>query len=368
MTFITDLSRYSELFVIARHSSFVYRDQQCSIGEIAQDLGVQYILEGNVRRAVKRVRVTAQLTDASGGNHIWAERYDRDLVDIFAVQDEITGMIVNTLAGQLTRRHYRRVLSRHPDAVDAYDHALRAMELILKVGQRDTLLARAEAQQAVAIDPRFARAHALIAWAHVSEGSNHWGENPTKSFQRGYEAAVAAVAADNREPWAHAALAWVYIWRDRAHDRGIAELNQALMLNPSNAHFRSMLAWGLGWAGQAEASLIEMETAMRLNPHYPILYLVFLGRALFLLRRYDEALPHLQRVATEMPDHANALALVAACYAALHQITAARATVQAIVQASPGYTLEYVRERLPYAKSEDLEDFCEMLRLAGLPE
>lgn len=365
---ITDLSRYDELFVIARQSAFTYRDPSRDLDEIARELGVQHVLEGSVRRAGDRVRVTTQLIDMRTRNHIWAERFDRNIGDLFAVQDEITGVIVNTLVGQVMRRHYRRVLTRNADAISAYDHALKATELIWSFSPRDTLMARSEAEKAVNIDPKFARAHALVAWTHITEGSNGWGEDAADSFERALEHSLLAVAADDRDPWAHCALAWTHIWRDRAHDRGLEELRTTLALNPTNAFFRCTLAWALGWAGKAEDSLREIDRAMRLNPFCPGLYLLFRGRALFHLSRYAEALPQLERAATAMPGHVNALALLAACHAALGRAGDAELIIQQIREASPDFTLEYVRKNMPYAKRQDLDLFVQMLSKSGLPK
>jgi TolB-like protein/Tfp pilus assembly protein PilF len=365
---ITDLCRYDELFVIARQSAFTYRDQSREISEIAGELGVQHVLEGSVRRAGDQVRVTVKLTDAAAGRHIWAERFDRDVGDLFAVQDEITGVIVNTLVGQVTRRHHKLVVSGGAEAVNAYDHALKAAELIWTFSPRDTLMARVEAEQAVAIDPEFARAHALLAMTYITEGANGWGTDAAISLDLALKHSLQAAAADDREPWAHCALAWTHIWRDRAHDRGIEEMRLTLKLNPTNAFFRSVLAWALVWAGKPKDALQEIDTAMRLDPHYPGLYLLFRGRALFHLGRYDEALPQLERSAAAMPGHANALALLAACLAALERAQEAQPIVEQIRVASPDFTVGYVRENMPYANSDDLDLFCQMLSRAGLTE
>jgi len=364
---ITDLSRYGELFVIARHSAFAYRGRDLDFKKIAAALGVQFIAHGSVRRAGKHIRVTAQLVDASAGNQVWAERYDRDLEDLFAVQDEITAVIVNSIAGELSRQHFRRTLTRGPDAMDAYDHALRAMEFLWKVGPEENLKARKEAERAIAIAPQFARAHAMIAWTYVTDGSNSWSDDVTGSFQAAFDAAMTAVAADDRDPWGHLALGWAHIWRDHAHEQGLDALRKARQLNPSNAHFRSMLSWGLGWAGKVEDAVHEIDIAMRLNPHFPDLYHLFRGRPLFIQGKFEEALPHFERAAIAMPGHANGLALAAACYAALGRIDEAQSIGRKIVEVSPNYTLGYVRAKLPYARSEDLDFFVEMLRKAELP-
>ncbi len=364
---ITELARYDELFVIARYSSFAFRGAT-DLSAAARELGVQYLLGGGVRRAGDRVRVTANLTDAIEGVHVWGERYDRELEDIFAVQDEITAVIVNTLVGEVTRRHYRRSLARGSNAATAYEHALRAMQLVQVNSPDNVATALREAEAAAAADSGFARAHALVAWALVSSGQNGWTDDPEASFRMAVEAARTAVATDPREPWAHCALGFSEILANRAHDRGLAALARALALNPGNAHFHSMMAWGLVYAGRSAEAVDELGIAMRLNPHSPPLYFVFLGRALFQLRRFDEALPNLERHVADAPDHANGWAMLAACCGALGRTEDAAAAVAAIGRLSPGYSLTYVRGAMPYARGEDLALYVEMLRRAGLPE
>ncbi|SDL65813.1 winged helix-turn-helix domain-containing tetratricopeptide repeat protein [Aliiruegeria lutimaris] len=365
---ITDLSRYDELFVIARHSSFAFRHTQKPTAEIARELGVDYIAEGSVRRAGDRIRVTARLIDPLAGNELWADRYDRDIRDIFEVQDEITSVIVNTLVGEITRQHHARSYSKSSDTVNAYDHFLRAVELNYQMGQGEVLAARVEAKKALDCDSSFSRAHALVAWTHISEASNAWAADTGRALELAHEAATASVAAAEREPFAHAVLGWVYMWRDRAFARGLAEQRQAIASNPGSAQFRSMLAFSMTYAGHSTEAVEALEEAMRLNPYYPELFHVFYGRALFNLHRYDEAIVHLERVRTSQPQHANALAHAAACYAALGRNEEAQATVAEIVRASERYTLAHARDIIPYANPSEQAHFLENLARAGLAE
>jgi TolB-like protein/thioredoxin-like negative regulator of GroEL len=365
---ITELSRYDELFVIARHSSFAFRNTTMSASEIAAELGVQYIAEGSVRRVGERIRVTARLTDPAGGTDLWAERYDRDIRDIFEVQDEISSVIANTLVGAITRQHHNRSLEKSEDAVNAYDHFLRAVDLNYRMEPAKTRTARAEAKKALACDPGFARAHALLAWTHISEASNAWTENVRKALDLAKTAALEGVAASNSEPFAHAVLGWVYMWSDKAFERGLEEQRRAIETNPGNAQFRSMLAFSLTYAGKSNEALSLLDEAMHLNPYYPELFHVFYGRALFNLRRYDEAIPRLERIRTSQPFHANALAHAAACYAALGRMEEARATVEEVNRASAGYTLSHARQFVAYANSDERNHFVEHLALAGLSD
>ncbi|MDH3264149.1 MAG: winged helix-turn-helix domain-containing tetratricopeptide repeat protein [Paracoccaceae bacterium] len=365
---ITDLSRYGELFVIARHSSFAYRDPSTPTREIAGELGVRYIAEGSVRRAGNRVRVTARLIDPRAGNELWAERFDRDLTDIFAVQDEITAVIVNTLAGQIARQHYLRVLAKDAGATDAYDHALKAAEHAWRVSPEDNLLAREEAAKAVAIDPRLARAHAILALSYINEGNNFWVEDPAGSFRSAHRAAADAVAADPRDPWAHAMLGVAELWQHRGAERALVSMRRALELNPGNAHFRGLHAYVLAYAGQPETALEELEIAARENPQQPAVFDGFHCRALLLLGRIDEALPYAERVAAAMPGHSNALGFLAVGYAAAGRLDEARETVARLCEANPFYRLATARRFLPYERPADLEFMTGMLARAGLPE
>jgi tetratricopeptide (TPR) repeat protein len=309
--------------------------------------------------------VTAQLIDPTTGINLWVERYDRYIVDIFEVQDEITAMIVNTLAGEITRDRHKRSMAKSSDAVNAYDHFLRASEMNWRVAPENIRNARVEALKAIAIDKGFARAYALIAWTYISDAMNAWAKRPADALKDARKYALAAVDADGLEPFGHAVLGWVYMWSGD-FDRGLAEQLRAIADNPGSAHYRSLYAFTLAYAGQSEKAIEELEKAMLLNPRYPDLYHVHYGRALFNLRQYDEAIQHLERIRTSQPGHANAIALAAACYAALGRMEDANATIDEVRKASPNYTLKHARQFIPFAVEQELEHFIENLALAGL--
>jgi len=362
---IIELARCRELFVIARQSSFVFRDTSTDLTQVAHDLGVQYILEGGVRRSGNRIRVTAQLLDPTTGTNLWVEKYDRNIEDIFEVQDEISSMIVNTLVGEITRDTYRRSLAKSSDKVNAYDHFLRASEFNYRGGRDDVRRARDEALKAIAIDPDLARAHALVAWTLIAEFLNAWGDDPKSVIKEARTFALAAVNADGREPLGYAVLGWVYMCL-KDIERGLAEQRRAIADNPGNAHYRSLYAFTLAYAGQSEKAIEELEKAMRLNPRHPDLYNAHYGRALFNLRRYEEALLPLEKIRTSQPGNGNAIALAAACYAALGRLEDAKSAVEEVRRANPNYTLEYARQFIPFAREEDLKHFIDNLALAGL--
>ncbi len=365
---IGELSRYDELFVIARHSTFVYRDKSISTQQIANELGVQYILEGGVRRAGNNIRIATHLTDAIAGNQIWSERYDRVIGDIFAVQDEITAVIVNTLVGHLERQQFKRAMAKGADAVNAYDHALRAMVLFQRYTQSENLIAREEATKATALDHNFARAHALIAWTYNSDAAFRWVTDMPGAYSHAYEAAAKAVQLDPEDAWGHSALGFAEIWGSRNHSQGLAALEQSVALSPNNAVFRGWYSGGLCFVGRAADGLNEIELAIRLNPHHPPIYLHWLARILFTLERYEDALATIENVVYAMPENTNAMALAAACYAAAGQEKNAKDAIRRALQIAPEMNTKNVWHATPYQRQEDMDLYLKWLSIAGLPE
>jgi adenylate cyclase len=299
---------------------------------------------------------------------LWAERFDREVRDILDVQDEIASVIVNTLVGRLVYRHYTRVRLLDADAVTAYEHTLKAQHHIWTFSSEDLLLAKREAELAISLDPNYARAHAVLAWALQIQGANGWSDDPDKPYDKAVEHAKAAVAADENEPWGHCTLGFTLWFRDRDFKRGLDEARQAVRLNPSNAHFRMVVGGLLAYMGNGDEALEEIDTAMRLNPLYPGLYLVHQSRAFFVAGKYEDALSQIERAAVAMPAHANALAMLAACNAVLGRMDSAAKVISELRLASPDFTLKYVRRAVPYASSADLDLFCNLLQEAGLPE
>ena len=327
------------------------------------------MLEGGVRRSSGRVRVTAQLVDALSGKHLWAERYDRQLEDIFAVQDEITAVIVNTLVPTLTHQHLLWRSEQDAASLNAYDHQLRAMDMFWKLTRLSTAATREEAQKAISLDEGLARSHALVAWTHLFEGANRWGGIvQLDAFRSGHAAATTSVAIDDREPWGHAALGFVNLYGFHAHDRAVTCLRRSVELNPNSSYFRGWYSMGLNYAGRPVDALKEIELAIRLNPHHPPIYLLFLGRVLFTLGRYDEALPHLTRLVYAMPDYSAGLSLVAACMAALDRHDEARGVVRQILESEPSFDLSAIAHSAPYRDPTTYEAYRNLLRDSGMPE
>jgi adenylate cyclase len=364
---ITELSRESDLFVVARNSSFAYRGQSPDIRQVARELGVRYVLKGSVRKAGNRIRLNAQLIEAETNRHVWAERYDRLLEDVFAVQDELTNTIHNTLLQKVRDSGIANALRRAPQDMDAYDHMLRAFGLLLRFNKEANLAAQREAQAALDLDRNYARAHMVLAWAYLYTVWSAWTDDLEQAIQLGYEAAQKAVAADKDDFWGYGALGFAELCMHR-HERALPALDRALMLNPNSADVRTLRGMLLNFLGRPKEGLQEIELAMRHNPHYPDWYLIGIGRAYYMLGRYEEAIPHLERLVAAAPELATGRLQLTVVYAASGRLEAAQAEMSAYLNINPALTIELVRTIVPFAKEGDLERYLDLLRQAGLPE
>ena len=364
---ITNLSRFEELVVIAQQSAFTFNETNTDAIEFARKLGVAYALEGSVRRSSDRVRVSVRLIDASSRATLWADRFDREITDIFAVQDEISGAVVNALVGEVSERHLEQLRAQPLRRMDAYDHALRSQRAIWAVSREDIAQARAEAEAALELEPDFARAHVLLAWAALTEDGNGWGESSTAQYDKSVAHARIAVGLDNKNPWAHAMLAISTFWRDQEVSESLSQLKYAVELNPSNAHIRMLLGAQLAYMGEGEQAIEQLNFAVTLNPLFPDLYLVHRSRAYFVIDRNKEALADAIRASTALPKHPTALAMLAVCRAALGHMEEAQSAAQRILDASPGFCISFARKSYPYIEPEMKERFLKLLTASGLP-
>ena len=364
---ITELSRYPDFVVIARNSTFIYKNRTVDHKEVARDLGVQFVLEGSVRRGGDRVRISAQLIDASTGAHLWAERYDRTLDDIFAVQDEITGNIVGALGETLQDTRINRARRKDPQSLDAYDRTLQAWAHFKRFSKEDNAEARRLADAAIALAADYARAHAILAWTHLMDFSSRWVDDPDEALGLSYEAARKAVSLDDHNAYAYLVLGACETWLGR-HDQAIANMRRAIELNPNDADAHAHFANHLVFAGRADEAVGELEKAMRVNPHYPASYLQFLGRAYFTQRRFEEAESAFERAVTLNPGWPWAHLVLAATRASLGKIDEAKAGVVEARRISPALTLAHVPKAWPFKNAADLDRLVDLLREAGLPE
>jgi adenylate cyclase len=364
---ITDLSKIAGLFVIARHSAFTYKGRAVKVQDVSRELGVRYVLEGGVRKVGNRVRITTQLIDGQTGGHVWAERYDRELTDIFALQDEVTQRVVAALALKLPRDERQRSEGRGTNAFGAYDCLLRGrqqIQLFTKVGNTE---ARLMFERAVALDPSFATAVAGLAKTHMFAYINGWSDAPDKSLEAAYELANKAVALDDRNSEAHNVLGIVLKWM-KDLDRSIAALERALAIDPNYAHAYASLGATLYYAGEPERGLHFLEQAVRLDPHHPDEYLHFLGLTYFALGRFDEAIAVLERRLIRNPNTDVSRVLLASIYGHLGRHDEARKHWEQAMKVNPMYSLENRRRILPYRDPADYDRIVGGLRKAGLPE
>ena len=362
---ITDLSKVSGLFVIARNSAFTYKGKPVNLQQVSRELGVRYVLEGSVRRAGNRVRITAQLIDGGSGGHVWAERYDRDLHVIFEVQDEVTREIVAALKVHLTPDERRRVAGHGTDSIEAYDCLLRGRKLAWHHTREGTAAAQALFKQAITLDAAFPLAHAYLAFTHALEYVNRWSGDPEKSLERAQQLVGRALQLDPSEAQAHFVQGVVHIWQKQV-DQAIADAEKAIALDPNLADGYGLLANALHYAGRSAEAFPAFDRLVRLDPHYPPVYQHFMAQTQFALGRYDEAIPALKSRLARQPDSDISRVLLAACYGHLGRGEAARAEWQEALRINPDYSIEHRRQILPYKNPADFERVVEGLRKAGI--
>lgn len=366
---LTDLSRFRDLTVIARNSSFAYKGRPTRIQDIRRDLGVKYILEGSVQRAGDHVRVTAQLIEGASGKHLWAERYDRRVDDLFAVMDEITQVIVGTLGttygGRLRKAASQAASGSGPKSFRAFDHFVQGMQELNKFTKESIAASLDHFQRAVAIHPRYAKAHAKTAWAHLTTLFYGWSADPGETLQKAQAAAEAAVAADDAEAWAHWAVAGCALMEGE-HDRAIERTRKALELNPNDADVLIDMATFCAYAGKAEEGLTYALKAFKLNPHCPEYYFDQLGQVYFDARQYESAVRTIEGIRTLSTP--TMLFYLAASHAALGHVDAARSVAAKLMAREPQSTVSYWVSQIPYLEEKDREHMASNLRLAGLPE
>jgi len=371
---ITELSRFKNLFVIARNSTFAFKGQAVDVAEVGAKLGVGYVVEGSVRKAGNRVRITAQLIEVEQGNHVWAERYDRDLEDIFTVQDEVSQSIVSTLVGRLEGFDIDRAKRKRTENMTAYDFLLGGKEHFGRSTKAENALARSLFQKAIELDPEYAQAHALLAWTHLYDFELGWSDDPDESYALSLSCAQHAVELDNADATAHAAVAYSYAY-GRQHDLCQTHIEMACKLNPNDADILALKGLFLAFLGNPAEGVKSAEVASRLNPLAPEWYLWCFGIALYTASRYEDAVAAWRQMAKPPTE---IFACLAAGYAQLDQLDEAQAClVEFHERASkelPNYPGDdragwrtYWFNSFPYKNAADLDRLLDGLRKAGLP-
>jgi len=372
---ITELSRFRSLFVIAYHSSFAFKGKSNKLQDIARELGVAYVVEGSVRRAADRVRISAQLVEAATGNHLWAERYDRDVRDIFAVQDEVARSVASTVSGRIEAAGRDRIDRLSPDALRAYDLVLRARALTMRYNRSDNQQALACAERAMELDPTSAAAHTHAAWCHFYNYMAFWSVDPKASLAKAHEIVQRAVALDEADSFAHTIMGSVH-WFRRDFDLARAEYLEAIERNPNDFLARRFYGMFLAATGDAEASIEQIDLGKRLNPFDTKWVPWNKGIACFTARRYDEAITALKHVRNPINE---VRAWLAASYAQAGRLDEAKAALDEFMRVArsdmavfPGRTLKdwepYWHAMFEYQDQKDFDHLHEALRKAGMPD
>jgi TolB-like protein/DNA-binding winged helix-turn-helix (wHTH) protein len=365
---ITGLSRQRWFFVIARNSSFTYKSGAVDVRQIASELGVRYVLEGSVRKAARRVRVTGQLIDAAAGNHLWAERYDRELSDIFELQDEITNRVIGSVGPQILLAEAARVRRKPPQSIDAWDLVMQALPLMWRMTTQDHHRAQELLGEALVLDPDYAHAHALMGWTYISM-FNLDSRTPLHKFtDLALDAGTKAVNLDDQDPWGHLVLGLGHA-RRRRPEPALLHLLRAIELNPSFALAHAGLGYALAAGGQPARGLEALERAHRLSPRDPFLAIyapTVRYMALFALGRYQETVDVCRATAALYPDHAGAWRLMTVSLALLGKIDEARRALAHTLALQPDLSIDHVDKNTVYANPADRARFLEGLRKAGL--
>jgi TolB-like protein len=365
---ITGLSRQPWFFVIARNSSFAYKGEAVDVRNVASELGVRYVLEGSVRRSANRVRVTGQLIDATLGNHLWADRYDRELADIFDVQDEITNSVIGSVGPQILVAEAARVRRKPPQSIDAWDLVMQALPHMWRMIPDEHRRAQVLLQQAIELDAGYAHAHALLGWTYISM-FNLDTRTPIGEFtDKALDAGARGVALDDQEPWGHLVLGLGHA-RRRRPEQALAHLTRSVELSPSFALGHAGLGYALACGGQPERGLKSLEQAHRLSPRDPFLAIyapTVRYMAFFALGRYEEAVEVCRATAALHPHHAGAWRLMTVSLGLLGRIEEAKAALAHTLTLQPDLSSAHVVKDTVFADPADRARFLEGLRRAGL--
>jgi adenylate cyclase len=364
---ITALSYIPEIFVISRNSTFTYKGKAVKAQEVAKDLGVRFILEGSVQRAGDRVRITAQLIDASSGSHLWADRYDRDFKDIFALQDEITLKIVFAFQVKLSIGMQTRLAGKTMPNFEAWSYYIRGYGHMMRHTKADNTKARDLFERAAGLAPEYAPVFTALGWTHWEDSFHGWSESREESLLRTVELAKKALVLDDSDPMIQALWGAIYL-RQKLYDQAIAEGEKSVALGPNQALPHFLLAIYLNYTGRYKEALPLVRKAMRLDPYYPSMYLELLGGVYLGLEEYEKAVEVYKMLVVREPNRIMGHRGLAIAYIRLGREEQARLEVAELLKLFPEYSLEVYRKQANYMDMDPalLESVIETLREAGL--
>jgi adenylate cyclase len=361
---ITALSKSSQIFVVARNSSFTYKGKPVKVQQVSEELGVRYVLEGSVRKDSERVRITAQLIDAVKGIHLWAERYDRDLKDIFAIQDDITKQIIGALHVELTIGEDARISARSTNSLDAYLKFLQAREYHMGMTKNDIRISHRLAKEVISIDPEYGNAYALLGANHMMDVWLQATDSPKQSIGKAIELERKAISLGVN---AHHVLGFIYSMIGQ-HDKAIAECRQAVELAPNSTTARMFYGLALNKIGRFEEAVHELEQGVRLDPFASSTILRSLGIAYANVGRFEDAISVSKRAIEKAPDDLLAHIVLIQAYSLANQEKAAQAEAEEVLRINPNFSLKLFEKSLGYKNQADTDRMIATLRKAGLPE
>jgi adenylate cyclase len=364
---INGLCKINNLFVIARNSSFAYKRRSIGIKQIAQELGVKYILEGSVQMAGDRVRITAQLIDAATDYHMWSEHYDRDLTDIFALQDEITMQLISAMTINLTAGEQARIWTGGTQSLQAYDLYMRGIDCCLRNNEKDNKQARQFFKKAISIDNAWASPYVMLGTVNCLDIMFGWSDSPLQSFEEAEKNAEKARSLNASLDQVHCLFSFIYLLK-REHDKAIKEGERAIDLNPNGAEAHFYLGCALCCSDKINLAIKILKRAFRLNPIPPTHYYHMLGTAYRINGEYEKAIGLAKEALKSGPDQLEAYLLLVVSYSLSDRLNEAHEAAEEVLRIDPNFSIERLSKALPYKHQETVDKIIYALRKGGLPE
>jgi adenylate cyclase len=362
---ISALSRISNLFVIARNSTFTYKGKPVNVQQVSEDLGIRYVLEGSVQKSGSRLRITAQLIDAIKGNHLWSEKYDRELNDLFVVQDEVTKEIITVLNVELAQGEQARTISKGTDNLEAYLKVMQAREHVYQHNVESNILAKQLAQEALTLDPNYAAASRILGVTHMHDILLGRSPSPKLSLDEAIKLVKRAIELDDLNGYNHVVLGFMLVLA-RQYDKAVAEAELGVALDPNVADIYGWLGMVYRYVGRWADAVVAYEKAIRLNPIPPNFYLYGLGLSYAWTERHEEAIIVLEKAVQNHPDAFYVRLSAAAVYSLAGRDEKARAEAAEVLRLNPEFSLKRWEKSLRYKDREDQEQFISALSKAGL--
>lgn len=362
---ITSLSKTPKMIVIDPRSRSVYKGKTADLSQIGRELGVQYILTGSVRKAGERVRVSAQLINASGGEHLWAERYDRELKDIFALQDEITLRITQALQVKLTEGEQARIFGKGTNNLDAYLKWLQGQAFLIRGNKDDNALARRMFEDAIRSDPDWVQPYVLLGFTYLMESLSGWSSSPESAFNEAVNLGRKSLTLDDSLPGPHGLMSQIHLYQ-RQHDEAITEAQKAVTLGPGLAFVYEWLGSALMYAGRSHEAIRFLEKAIRLNPFPPPYWIRNLGEAYRMAKQYQEAITEFKRAIQADPHYLSSHISLACTFSLMGRGSDAEAAASEVLKRDPDFSVQDYARGLPYKEKSDLNCVIEALFAAGL--